>query len=178
MTSPLFPFLLLAGVGFLLSVGAHLFALLGWAIPGGKLVGTLHIGIFVVWFPAVLVMSRTTRHAKQKDIWKVALAGCPIWMRRAVYFVGGYAVLNFILFLLINSGSIMHSKTSSADDLASVPFIRMFSGHWMAFYGAAFSILYSTINAPYLYRERKCPLGHDVSPLESYCPNCGRALSK
>ena len=57
----LLPFIVLAAVGFVLSVAAHISAVAGHPIPGGKAVWALHIGIFIVWFPTVLVAYRLTR---------------------------------------------------------------------------------------------------------------------
>lgn len=54
--------------------------------------------------------------------------------------------------------------------------IRGFSGHWMAFYAAAFALLYSRVHAPEFHRERRCPQGHPVSPTAGYCPACGLAV--
>src|SRR5437588_175716 len=93
----LLPFIALAAIGFILSVAAHLAAIAGSPIPFGKAVWALHIGIFVVWLPTVLVSIRLTRGANRKDRWKIALAGCPKWMRTALYVLFAYAILNFIL---------------------------------------------------------------------------------
>src|SRR5215831_12410946 len=85
MNAALYPLMLLAGLGFVLSLAAHLAALAGIQIPGGELVWGLHIGIFVVWFPTVLVANRMTRDTRNKDFWKNALAGCPRWMQGAAF---------------------------------------------------------------------------------------------
>jgi hypothetical protein len=168
MKSILYPFMLLAACGLALSVAAHCIALAGATIPGGKLVWSLHAGVFVVWIPTVLVSMRATRHASRKDFWKVALAGCPIWMRRGFYALCGYAVINFVLFM---ATTFNQPKQQTGDAPPSV--IRGFSGHWMVFYGAAFAVLYSRIHAPHLYRERTCPQGHRVSPGARFCSECG-----
>lgn len=172
MTAILYPFLLLAASGFVLSVVVHFMALAGAAIPGGKLVWALHVGIFVVWIPAVLVSMHMTRYANRKDFWKVAVAGCPIWMRRVGYVLFGYAILNFVLFIA-TTGS---QPKQSMGNAPPPSVVRGFSGHWMVFYGAAFAILYSRIHAPQLYRERRCPQGHAVSPSARFCPECGYAF--
>src|SRR5687768_13550080 len=127
----------LAAVGFILSVAAHLSALAGSPIPFGKAVWALHIGIFVVWLPTVLVAYRLTRGATQKDFWKIALVGCPKWMRTALFIVFGYAILNFVVFMATTASH------SPAKGESSPEVVRGFSGHWMAFYGAAFATLYS-----------------------------------
>jgi hypothetical protein len=170
MSIVLYPFMLLAAVGLALSVVAHVMALAGIELPGGQLVWTLHIGIFVVWIPTVLVSIRTTRHANRKDFWKVALSGCPAWMRKAFYVLFAYAILNFILFMLTTT----NGRQPAGDAPPSV--VRGFSGHWMIFYGAAFATLYSAIHAPHLFRDRKCPNGHAVGPVVHFCPECGHAF--
>ena len=168
----LYPFMVLAACGLALSIAAHCMALAGVPIPGGKLVWGLHIGIFVVWIPTVLTSMQTTRYANRKDFWKVALAGCPVWMRRASYVLFGYAILNFIVFFATTANQPKQKQTGDAP--SSV--IRGFSGHWMVFYGAAFAVLYSRIHAPELYRERRCLQGHVVSPTARFCPECGYAF--
>jgi hypothetical protein len=170
VTFALYPFMLLAGCGFVLSVAAHVMALAGVAFPGGGLVWGLHIGIFVVWIPTVLVGNRVTRDSKRTDFWKTALVGCPVWMRRALPILFIYAIFNFILFI---AGTSTHPKPAGP----TPPWVvRGFSGHWMVFYGAAFATLYSAIHAPSLFRERKCPKGHAAAPTTRFCPECGYAF--
>jgi hypothetical protein len=157
----------IAGCGLVLSILAHVMALAGLAFPGGKLVWALHIGVFVVWFPTVVVLN-SMPHVSQKDIWKVAFAGCPRWMRQGAYALFGYAILNFVFFLATTAGE---SKQPAGDPPPSA--IRGFSGHWMIFYAVAFCTLYSRVHAPHLYRERTCPQGHTASPTARYCSECG-----
>lgn len=169
----LYPFMVLAACGLALSTAAHGLALAGLPIPGGDLIWGLHVGVFAVWIPAVLASLGMTRHVNRKDIWKVALAGCPEWMRRSLYVLFGYAILNFILFIVSMAGQPQQDRKS-----ASTPaVVRGFSGHWMIFYSAAFAILYSRIHSPGLYRERKCPQGHTSPPTASFCAECGHDFS-
>jgi hypothetical protein len=137
----LFALMLLAACGFTLSLVAHIMSLLGRVIPGGGLVFWLHVGIFAVWIPTGIITNRIARRSNQKD-WKVILAGCPRWMRLAFYLLFGYAVCNFVLFMITTIG---HPQPKGATP-PSV--IRGFSGHWMLFYGAAFATLYSVIFRP------------------------------
>lgn len=171
----LYPFMVLAGCGLILSILAHIMALLGLVTPGGNLVWGLHAGVFVVWIPTVLTMFRVMRASIHTGAWTKgwtsAFAGCPHWMRRGVYLLFGYAMFNFVLFIAMVPGQ----KVSGA---APPAVVRGFSGHWMAFYGAAFATLYSAIYAPQHYRERKCPLGHTVAPTARYCSECGYMFSK
>jgi hypothetical protein len=92
-------FAALAAIGLALSVLSHIEALLGLQGPLGDYEWLLHLGIFVVWLPAVLVSTQLTRNFKRKDFWNAALRGCPPWMKYMVYGFLGYAVLNFIVFL-------------------------------------------------------------------------------
>jgi hypothetical protein len=171
MTMALYPFMVLALCGLILSVGVHVASLLGFHLPGGKLVWSLHIGIFVVWLPTVLVSMRIGRGTNRKDAWNLALSGCPVWMRRALYLVMGYAVFNFLIFMLAGAD---HPKPPGD---APPEVIRGFSGHWMVFYGAAFETLYSVIHRPALLEERKCERGHAISLTDSFCPRCGLPLA-
>jgi len=167
----LYPFMLLSAIGLLLSVGSHLAALAGLPIPGGSLVWSLHVGIFVVWLPTVLVANRMSRYGKRSDFWKLALSGCPTWARYALYGLFGYAVLNFIFGI-----SNLPSHRDGSDASNSGAGVRLFSGHWMVFYGAAFATLYSAINNSKLLKSRKCVRGHEVAPLDKFCPECGAVI--
>jgi hypothetical protein len=172
MKATLYSIMLLAGCGLVLSIGAHCMAIFGTTIPGGKLVWCLHVGVLVVWIPTVFISAQTTRHTNRKDFWKVALAGCPNWVLRGLYVLFGYAVLNFVVFM---AATISQPKQRTGESSSFV--VRGFSGHWMVFYGAAFAVLSFRIHAPQLYRERKCPQGHDVSPAARFCSDCGYDFS-
>jgi hypothetical protein len=129
----------------------------------------LHIGIFVVWIPAILVSSRTTKDFKQKDFWKAALRGCPPWMKHLTYLFGGYAIINFLIFIYLERSGTGHGE----NDLIK---LRGFSGHWMAFYSAAMSTLYSATQIEKFDRQRRCRNGHPVSPLAKFCEECGASV--
>jgi hypothetical protein len=75
------PFIGIAAVGLVLSLFVHVTALFGLSNGLGGAAWGLHIGIFMVWIPAVFAAIRLTRSARQRDFWKVALRGCPSWMR-------------------------------------------------------------------------------------------------
>ena len=59
----------------------------------------LHIGIFIVWIPAMLVAQSLVGTLNRKDLWKVLLKDSPDFLRYMVYGFGGYAVVNFLLFV-------------------------------------------------------------------------------
>jgi len=166
----IFMLLLLSTAGFVLSVLAHVFALFGLMPPGGDLVMSLHIGVFVVWIPAVLLSTRVTKNANRNDFWKIMFSGCPLWMRYTFYGLFGYAILNFLLFIATDGAQ--HQGSNAV----SVETVRGFSGHWMVFYGAAFSMFYSILKSPQLLQQRKCINGHVVSFGDAYCHICGSSL--
>jgi hypothetical protein len=168
----LLPFMLLAIIGFILSVAAHIRAIQGLPNPAGNAVWALHIGIFVVWLPTVLVAYRLTRGAKRKDFWKVALIGCPKWMRQALYVVFGYAILNFVFFFVTTVNQPQLKGGAPPPEV-----VRGFSGHWMVFYGAAFATLYSAYVVGYSGMQRRCPNGHVVPLTAKFCEECGAQLA-
>jgi hypothetical protein len=170
MQAVLIPFMLLAALGFCLSVAAHVVSIVGVPLPGGHMVWLLHAGIFVVWLPTVLIASRVVRGERRKDVWKVTLSGCPGWMRLAAKVLIGYVILNFVYFMATSGGSGHHSGD------ASPSVIRGFSGHWMLFYGVAFMTLYSVSRRPALLGQRVCGNGHMVALTDNFCPVCGESL--
>jgi hypothetical protein len=90
-------FVVLSAVGLLVSLWVSLAAFAGRTVlPGGFFI-LLHVGIFVVWFPAVLVAVRRVGNAPQKDFWKIVLSGSPDWMRYMVYIFFGYSFISIFL---------------------------------------------------------------------------------
>jgi hypothetical protein len=160
-------FAALAGIGLVLSLAVHVAALAGSA-PFGNASFALHFGVFVVWIPTVIIARRQTRDFKQKDFWKAALRGCPTWMKWLTYTFFAYAIVNFAYFFLTTEGASPHP--SRPPDTA---ILRGFSGHWMAFYSAAMSVLYSSTRIPSLDAGRQCVQGHPVGPLANFCEQCG-----
>ena len=148
-TTLLLPFIVLSATGFLLSIVAHVASLLGATVPGGKLVWALHMGIFVVWFPALLVSYRINGGRAQGDLWKYVLSDWPKWVRYAAYGLVAYGIVNFILFIITTESG------PQPDGDAPPSIIRGFSGHWMIFYGAAFMILTSVYLNPALLKKKK-----------------------
>lgn len=167
------PFMYLAGLGLVLSLIVHVSAFLGLPQPFGEISWGLHIGIFVVWIPAVNIMNSLVKGFKQKDLWKAALRACPNWVKYLSYFFFGYGILNFALYALtdLNCGS----GRGSGDGTSSNVY-RGFSGHWMAFYWTAIAVLYSAIHAKEHDKARKCLNGHPVTPSAKFCKECGSKI--
>lgn len=165
----IFPFVILSAAGLILSVFVHLMALTGQDPGWGGAVWGLHIGIFAVWIPTVLISQRQMRHAKRSDFWKIAMQGSPAWMRYMTMGLFAYAIVNFIIFIASTAG-----KPESTGSEITPAALRGFSGHWMIFYSAALSILYSAHRLGDRI-DPKCPNGHPLSPLAKFCDQCGAA---
>ena len=174
MALVLTPFLILSVIGLELSLVSHTFALLGLPQPLGATAWGLHVGIFVVWVPAVIVSSRLVGDFKRKDFWKAALRGCPDWMRWLTFAFFGYAFINFLLFIAVAPPR----GAGGGGPNAPPQVFRGFSGHWMAFYSAAAAILYSAIVVSRSDPARRCPNGHPVSSSAAYCEECEEAVGE
>ena len=152
----------LALVGFFASFAAHIAGFMGIEKPFGFSPWPLHIVIFIVWLPAVLVAQRLSKDFPQKDMWKATLRGCPPWMRKILYILFGYAFLSFFAFIVLDANS---GKEASI--------VRGFSGHWLIFYFAAYAMLYSAIHVDKKDDIRRCANGHPLKANDKYCSQCG-----
>jgi hypothetical protein len=156
---------LLAGAGFLASAFVNLAS---WMkVDLGPRTMLLHIGVFVVFVPAVF-MAQGLQPRRRSD-WKTMLRGCPPWVPKAMGGLFAYAIVNFVLFILQTGGHPKHV----ADPQYLVN--RGFSGHWMIFYAAACAMYWSRLNAgPFV---RRCLNGHKVTADMTFCPGCGADVS-
>jgi hypothetical protein len=160
-------FVALSAIGLVVSLWVHLGAIMGRSVP--SFFWMLHVGILVVWLPAVLVAQRLVGNVNRKDFWKVILKGSPDWMRYMVYAFFSYDLVNFLLFM-----GKAPSGGSGVNPPASV--WRGFSGHWMAFYSAALAVLYSAAHVA--DTAPRCANGHLVSPNAVYCARCGQPVMR
>jgi hypothetical protein len=120
-------FLFLALLGLFLSLAAHLFAVLGLPPALGVATWGLHVGIFVV-VPAAILAGGRWGHPP----------GC--WLSRMTAPLFAYAFINFFTFFVMAS-LVAHPGQSVPQSVG----LRGFSGHWMVFYAAAASMLWSAI---------------------------------
>jgi hypothetical protein len=160
-------FVCFSAIGLVVSLWVHLGAVMGRRVAPEAFFWMLHVGIFVVWFPAVLVAQRLVGNVNRKDFWKVVLKNAPDWMRYMFYCFFGYAFVNFMLFM---------TKAPNGGSGANPPAVvwRGFSGHWMAFYSAALAILYSAVRSE--DRSLRCANGHVASSNATYCTRCGQPV--
>jgi len=159
----------LAALGFAASLAAHLAVALGLRETFPPAVMLLHAGIFVVFLPAVIVMRGLAKDYKQSEVWTAALRGCPGWMRKAVYGLFAYAIVNFVFFI----GKAPGRGAPLAGGGTPAVIVRGFSGHWMIFYAVSFAVLYSYLHADETDDARRCVNGHRVSAVARFCEACG-----
>jgi hypothetical protein len=133
-------FAFLALIGLLLSIWVHVGALFGRRVAPDYFFALLHVGIFVVFFPAILVAQKRVGSANRKDFWKVVTKGSPDGLRYLLYFFFAYAFVNFAIFM---------AQAPTGKQTGETPAVvwRGFSGHWMVFYCASFVILSSTLHS-------------------------------
>jgi hypothetical protein len=163
MTALIYTFLLLASAGLMAMLSIHVAALAGSTALFSHFGRLIFLGIFVVFLPAIVVMNRLTREFKQKDFWRAALRGCPVWMQRALYFIFGYAFLGAFVLPRLYGGA-TNTVLNSA---------RKMSAIGLTFYYIATCVLYSAVHAGKFDESRRCANGHHVAPLAKYCDECG-----
>ena len=135
----------------------------------------LHVGVFVVWLPAVL-MAQKLRFGSfvgrwTLSPWRGVFRGCPLWMKVAFwvlfYTCWAIAVLDFASTFFPQALGKWADRTSW----------RVFSAVWCMFYTGAFLIHYSArscLRPP----QRKCPFGHPVSATAERCEVCGAPVTE
>jgi hypothetical protein len=153
-------FIALAILGLVASAVAHSSTFFGVdpqaAFPP---VFLLHIGIFLVWIPAVVSqVSRTSVTDARPRRFDVAFPHAPHWMKLLTGLLFAYGIVNFLLFLFLITGSEAPRRepdgtftankgqrviTKAAYHRLRALEVRGFSGHWMLFYAAGMTILTS-----------------------------------
>ncbi len=125
----------------------------------------LHVGIFIVWVPAIIYLKKNNQLQANSSLrsftpvtgFQNFFKGIPRWM--AIIAVCGfiYAVLNFIIgvyaypyspgvkdgqYVLYNHSQIIKALSEKEYIAYAAARSRLFSGHWIAFYGMAAALLY------------------------------------
>lgn len=154
-------FIVLAGIGLFLSFWVHITAIFRPNIEIPSYFWGLHVGIFIVFIPAVLAAQKVVGKTRRSDFWKHILRFAPPWMTYAFYGLFGYAFFNFFwVFLRIGLGKASGNSAENG--------WRGFSGHWMLFYAASFAILYSVDHSR--TATGICISGHRFSSGYLACP--------
>jgi len=139
---------LLALLGLLLSLTAHLAALIGIdVLEFVPFVWVLHVGIFVVFVPFVLIRGREPGSLRNAPLtaqefprWVVKL-GAALFIYTFVNFLlfviateGGSPEIRGGKFVLQDHGKFIRELTAQEYSRSQANIVRGFSGHWMLFY--------------------------------------------
>jgi len=162
----LWPCIVLSLVGLVLSMWVHFGALFGRQVAPSEYFWILHMGIFVVFFPAVLVSQKQAKKWRINRSWRDMFPGAPRWVNTMVGVFFVYALINFAIFMFYAPTGTQHGPETPPEVW------RGFSGHWMLFYSAAFGMLYSAARTG--RGGTLCMNGHAIPPGAVLCPVCGQ----
>jgi hypothetical protein len=169
-----YPFLILAVVGLILTLIAHLSMWAGFDNPLVKHYFALFIGLFVIWPLIFLVSQLLTRDTEQKEFWKVCLRGCPAWMR---YMSTAFFIYAFIMFGFMLFGMYTDIRGGGSGDGMPKFFSLGSSAFFMVFFSTATAVLYSATKILGGVNMSSCPNGHRVEASENFCPYCGEQMT-
>ena len=170
----LYPFVILAAIGFILTLMVHLSIWAGYDNALVKHKFILLAGIPAVWLPTALVFQLLTKGSNQKNNWKVYMRECPKWMK---YMSKVFFIYAFICFLFMLFGIYTDIKSGGSNSEPLDYFSLSLSGFCLMIYSTAMSILYSARKILEKGSIRSCPNGHPVALNESFCPYCGEKIS-
>lgn len=156
-----------AVIGWILGLTVHILSLDDYDTTAKfPFIWLLHIGIFVVWFPAVYDLTKNEELKTYRQsatltnslgFYKIVFRNTPTWLTIIASVGFFYAIINFILFMASQHGSpeirdgqyILREHGKLIKTLTEQEYhhyraneVRGFSGHWLAFYGMAAAILF------------------------------------
>ena len=129
----------IALLGWITSLAVHIAAATSATLfEEYPIVMGLHLGVFVVWIPMMLYLKRDEeymhfqqsgllRRSNPFKLFNILLKNAPIYLKLIAVAGLIYAPINFIVPM---AGPGMMNTA------------RLFSGHWMAFYGIAMAVVY------------------------------------
>lgn len=179
----LLPLMAYAAVGLILSLTVHVLAYAGIQLGGMGLFVALHVGIFPLWIPVVLLAARMTGgvrwggmtgYRRSWGLWNAILADSPVWLKYMSFGFFAYAIVNFILFMVLTGA--LHPSAGQHGGAPPAFVWRGFSGHWMAFYSAGLAIVTAAYRRGLSNLQRRCVNGHAVAYDDQFCPACGTRL--
>jgi hypothetical protein len=129
------PLAMVALAGVLYSLWIHVNAVFGRKVVDQFVFFAMHVACIVLMFPATWL-----RNGKMYASWKQAVNTNTRWLQSPLYAFGAYAMFNFFYCM-----QFVPTKGSHGEELPE-SVIRMFSGHWMLFFFAAFVMLWTSAN--------------------------------
>ena len=153
-------FLILALLGLLLSLAVHASALAGIDVQDRfPAVMLLHVGIFVVFVPAIMAAKKWGNGTKH--FWKGIGRAVPFGIGTLIVPLFLYTAINFLWMLsllsdgspqqrdnhfeLRNHGQLVREIDAREYHLMRAHEARMFSGHWILFYYISMLILWAEL---------------------------------
>jgi hypothetical protein len=134
----MFLLIIISIVGFVLSALLHFFMLFHVYNPPRGLTIFVNISAAFVVYMAIFISKRVCKKANIKDSKKAIYNLCPKWISALTGFLIMYTLAGFLLLIFKKYFGNSISTNSAAGEN-----FRNFSGHWMALYALAFSIVYS-----------------------------------
>jgi hypothetical protein len=160
-----------AATGWTLGLTAHLLSIADIDVQEKvPYIWILHIGIFIVWLPTIFDLRKNEDlKAYQKagmlnslnpfGVFKVIFKNTPNWLKMIAIIGFYYAFVNFVYLVFMTSsvgtpdikdgqftlqdhGQFIRTLTSREYHHYKAAEMRLFSGHWIAFYGLAMAVLY------------------------------------
>jgi len=166
------PLVVLSTVGFALSLYELLAGnFFGKSLEPDALFVLLHLGVFAVWLPTMLVVKARFGTLKHRDFWKTLMRGTPAWVKYLFYVVIGYETVTSFVFFVKAFGS-----QPAATGAAAPPMLWFFADVWIVFYAAGFAILYSAMLSA--AQAPRCTNGHLALRGASFCTLCGQPVMR
>lgn len=156
----MFILIIISIAGFFVSALLHFFMLLCAYNPPRELTIVINIGAAFVIYAAILISKRTCGKANIKEFRKTLYNICPEWLKVIIGLLIMYTIAGFV-FVVIKKHFWAGNEDAIGNDFQG------FSGHWMALYALAFSILYSCKKHIKLTKDgTKCNLENSESKNE------------
>jgi hypothetical protein len=129
----------------------------------------LFIGIFVVWFPTVVMIQRMTRGVASRDSMKVAMRHASPLMRGVVYAAWIYCGLVWAVSMIIHF--VTKSPTLANEGV-------YFTAFMLVFYASAAGVAASALAMTAEQLDPRCRNGHQVGTQATFCELCGAPVMR
>jgi len=140
------PLMYLALAGFLISLCINIACVLRKQMPLDAPFFLMHLGIFVVFFPAILTAQKMVGNTNRRGFWKAVMKNVPEAVSYLFYVIFAYSWLTGFYSFFNGAPANGHRSTLSSGSEWLV-----FSGIWMDFYYASFAIFLSARNSSFKY---------------------------
>jgi hypothetical protein len=151
------PLAVIAAIGWAASVLVSALGLAGTPIPK-MATWVIFVGVFPLWFFAILLMNKLAVNVTSGDMWKAVLRGCPKWLRYAIQASWYYTFLMFLFGMVFGF---------EGGAVAGFPGV---------FYANALGAFVTS--ATVAGEPTECSNGHPIGPFDKFCRECGAAIPR